>query len=757
MPVTLHGSFIRYKRRNEKTGYCEFVFQRETVEEGSPYVVMSGVLPYYPKNTPIIVDLKSKTPAPSESGNERGKRKEGENKEVIKAPYTAPLCVGARLYEGNEALLEKFLSYENFPGIGREAARAIINATDGKIFSLETKEDTIISAVKSEAKSVKSEDIKSCLKRLKDLKRFENLYEWLLGIKDEYDSLGGADDYSNVYECAVRAFGDYGINAKDTISKNPYVLLNYEAPLCLAEHLAKKTGIEMCDKKRIRAITLNAMMSFRGAGNTAVSFHSLYRKIRAREERAGGKYKTSALFIAEEVLSDRYKFDEEDLMVSLRDDYLNEKDIASSIRRLRDTASIIRNEMVSVAEVEDITKNAYSKDQKAVFGALDSGGVKCVTGGPGTGKTTLLSGIITKYRIENPTRGIVLCAPTGKAASRMKETTGMQARTIHSLLGIIPCRSKDALPPTNKIDAGLVVVDECSMVDAALMARLLGAISNGTLVILMGDSDQLESIGAGNVFGDIIDSGKVPVYRLTTVHRQDIENPIVKNSRKVIKGDKDLIETEDFKIIRVKNEEELSEKASEYVASLYGKRHDVRCFVPTRKSKFRCGSVRMNESVQSRLMDENTDHVIYGSYRFAKGSPVIFCRNDYDAGYINGQDGVVTDVQRHGETCIITVLSDGETYTLKDAQIRDIELSYSITAHKAQGSETDEAVILVPKNPPSMLLRKLLYVEITRAKRRVVIFSEGGALEEAISDRRECRRSTVLPKLLEEVMPGEVR
>ena len=736
MSFSINGTFIRYKKRNEKTGASEFVLQKEMTEGGSPYVVIRGILPRYPKGTPITVELRDKLAAPVKTAGEK-------REDAVKQP----LCINSSLYEGSTELSEKFLSSGNFPQIGPEAARAIINVTKGKIFSL-SNEETVVSAIKSTVRNIKKEDIESCLRRLKALKRFEDLYKWLREKTKECEALIKTDDYSGIYECATRSFEDHGINAKEIIQENPYVLLNYQAPLCLSEYLAKKAGIEMCDKKRIRAITMNSMICFRNSGNTSVPFHSLYSRIKAKEAKIKDGYKTSALFIAEEVLSDRYVFDDDTLQVSFRDDYLDEKSIADNIMRLEATGTDNQDDMVSIADIESITGNAYSEDQKTVFEALKKNGVKCITGGPGTGKTTLLNGLLTKYRIENSKKSITLCAPTGKAASRMKETTGLPAKTIHSLLGIVPYQSKESLPPVKKLESGLVVVDECSMVDISIMARLLKSLPNDTLLILMGDSDQLESIGAGNVFGDVINSGKVPVYRLTTVHRQDADNPIVKNSKKVMEGDSRLFETADFKIIRAKNEEELSKKASEYAAALYRKKSEARCFVPTKKSKFLSGSIQINASIQNSLVGEDFDCVIYGPYRFAKGSPVIFCRNNYERGYINGQDGVVTDVQKHGETCRVTICSDGEEYNLKDSELADIELSYSITAHKAQGSETEEAVILVPKNPESMLLRRLLYVEITRAKKKVTIFSEGSALEEAISDKREYKRNTMLPKML---------
>ena len=205
MSFSINGTFIRYKKRNEKTGASEFVLQKEMTEGGSPYVVIRGILPRYPKGTPITVELRDKLAAPVKTAGEK-------REDAVKQP----LCINSSLYEGSTELSEKFLSSGNFPQIGPEAARAIINVTKGKIFSL-SNEETVVSAIKSTVRNIKKEDIESCLRRLKALKRFEDLYKWLREKTKECEALIKTDDYSGIYECATRSFEDHGINAKEII------------------------------------------------------------------------------------------------------------------------------------------------------------------------------------------------------------------------------------------------------------------------------------------------------------------------------------------------------------------------------------------------------------------------------------------------------------------------------------------------------------------------------------------------------------
>lgn len=551
------------------------------------------------------------------------------------------------------------------------------------------------------------------------------------------------------YSVTDEVFKKYGTESMDAVKNNPYILMYAGAPIGIAEAEAKKYGIEQYDEKRITAVTYYAMKRNTDAGNTAIPMKKLMGSVNyidGKESDAG--FKSNLHLIQEELLTDAYFVDEgEDtpLMTGFMTYHIYEQEISSALKSL-ESSSVRLPDTIPVGDIEKGLGIRYSEEQKTAFSAIRSTGVKIITGGPGTGKTTLLNGLLDKYEMENPYSAITLCAPTAVAAERMKGTTGRDASTIHRLLNITP--TKERITANREIDSGLVVIDESSMVDTALFACLITAIRPGALVIMIGDPDQLPSVGPGNILKDLINSETVPVYRLSHVFRQGEGSSITENAYRIINGNTDLIQDKSFRIIRAKDLCGALDKMDGVIRKSIGKGLKVSAFTSTRQRKFISGEVALNNRISKIIHDEGEPGVRLGDYVFFAGDPVIFRRNNYDKGYTNGQPGTVVIAGRSEKKKYMLIKSEGREIELSGAETYDVMPGYCMTAHKSQGGECDNALIVLTKECPAMLMRQLLYVEVTRAKKGVLIISEGDALEQAIKNDRRAERTTGLMPLL---------
>lgn len=706
--MNIQGTIIKFLRRNEKTGFSRFTLRNSK----GGIINCEGVLQPYPKGTPL---------------NIVGEYKNEENIFVVKN-------INACAYSYDIA--ELFLTGGYYEGIGETVSHKIINAFGEsdyfKVLRDKNEEDRTL-----KINGVSSKTIDSFIRKTKNIIDFENLIDFIYSCGGEYFNAG-------------KLYKKYSNNAIKMIKENPYVLLYGGADFSVCEKMAKNYDFIDCDKRRIKSIVNYAMQLERNNGHTKVSFKNLCKKIHDIEKKSDSYFYTNPLFIGEEILTDSYVIDEnkeDDIYVYTKTDFDNEEIIVNCINRLISSKTTLNNS-ISIEEIESMCEVKYSKEQKEAFNVLKDTGIKIITGGPGTGKTTVLNGILKKYEIDNPYKEVLLCAPTGCAARHMSESTQKEAFTIHKTLGIRPFENGEFDSVNKKLTADCVVIDESSMIDTEIMAKLLSSIKNGALVILLGDQDQLPSIGAGNVLKDLIDSKIIPCTHFSEIFRQNKDNPIIQNSRKVSKGIDSLTVDKKFKIKNFNNEKDMIDYA------LYLGRYceekgikETNFYTPVRNKKFLSGTINMNKQLQD-IKHHTGNCVSFGFFDFYKGDKVIFNTNNYEAGYYNGQEGIIIDVQEHNNNQYITVLTDNGRINLSGGDIDDIELGYIMTAHKAQGGECKNAVILVPQNPPSLLKRQLLYVEITRAKESVIILSEKDAIKKAISDKYEYTRETGLKEKL---------
>jgi exodeoxyribonuclease V alpha subunit len=390
-----------------------------------------------------------------------------------------------------------------------------------------------------------------------------------------------------------------------------------------------------------------------------------------------------------------------------------------------------------------------------------------LTGGPGTGKTTTLNAVISIY--EKMGKRVLITAPTGRAAQRISELTGHDARTIHRMLEV-GFNDKGDMHfihnERNPLNCDVMVVDEMSMIDVLLFESLLRALRVTCSIVMVGDSDQLPSVRAGNVLGDLIDSGKLPVVRLKEIFRQSEKSCIVTNAHKIIKGEyPDLAQkNSDFFFFQRMN----AESAYELIASLYSERlpkaydysilDDIQILCPSRKGIL--GTVELNKRIQDSVNPKKTSVKEIRSliYTFREGDKVMQIKNNYDiawhkddgeegTGIYNGDIGVILKVNPKSHD--ITIKFDSRETVYSSEQLEQLELAYAVTIHKSQGSEFPAVIIPVLEGFDKLYYRNLLYTGVTRARKLLILVGSQFEIYRMVDNNRRTLRYTCLKDMLE--------
>ena len=553
---------------------------------------------------------------------------------------------------------------------------------------------------------------------------------------------------------AVRIYKTYGADAVQLISENPYRLARDIRGIGFrtADQIAAKLGIEKTALIRVRAGVSFALAEAMDDGHCGLPHEDLLALTRELlevpaelVETALGLELRDGTVIGDDVESRPCIF-----LAAL---YRAEREIAAKLKVLKagkpPWPSIDAGK--AIPWVEKRTKLALAESQTEAVDTALASKVLVITGGPGVGKTTLVNSILKILLAKTVT--IALCAPTGRAAKRLSESTRIEAKTIHRLLETDPRTGQFRRDENNPLDCDLLVVDETSMVDVPLMRALLRALPDRAALLLVGDVDQLPSVGPGQVLADIIASGAVPVMRLTEVFRQAAESRIIVNAHRINQGlmpDLARAESGDFYFVNAADPEEGVRKVLAVVRERIPKRfgldsiRDVQVLCPMNRGGL--GARSLNIELQKALNPPGENRIDRFGWTFCPGDKVMQVENDYDKDVYNGDLGVVSRIAtEEGE---LVADFDGRKITYGFGELDELVLAYATTIHKSQGSEYPAVVIPLTTQHYPMLQRNLVYTGVTRGKRLVVLVGQRKALAIAVKGARTRRRWSKLREWL---------
>ncbi|TLU81896.1 MAG: ATP-dependent RecD-like DNA helicase [Chlorobium sp.] len=554
----------------------------------------------------------------------------------------------------------------------------------------------------------------------------------------------------------ARIFRVYGDDAVAIVSANPYRLI-HDIPgigFKSADQIARNIGIPMDSPLRARAGIGYTLQELSLEGHCKVPEAMLLAACRrlltmpesVLEDALRQELSIGTIVVVEEEGKKSY------YMVSL---FRAETGVAKSIRRIMqgplpwkdlDSEKVIpQAEKRSSIELSDSQRSAVSLALSSKF--------IVITGGPGVGKTTIINTILDI--LEGDELKVLLCAPTGRAAKRLSEATGMEAKTIHRLLEFDPFLRDFRRGYSNPLEADLVIVDEASMIDVVLMNRLLAAISSRSALIFAGDVDQLPPVGPGFVLADMINSGAIPVVRLTEIFRQAESSMIIVNAHRINRGECTLshnsgTELSDFYVVPSESTADIQRRLLLVVAERIPERfgmdrlNDIQVLTPMNKGPL--GTRALNMLLQERLNPNARRKIVRYETTYAEGDKVIQMVNNYDKEVFNGDIGQIATVDEDEIT--ISVLYDGREVLYESGELEEIALAYAITIHKSQGSEYPAVVIPLSMQHFSMLERNLVYTAVTRAKKLVMIIGDPKALATAVGNKRSSQRLTGLAAMI---------
>ncbi len=573
---------------------------------------------------------------------------------------------------------------------------------------------------------------------------------------------------------AVKISKLYGENAPQIIRNNPYKLIDDIEGIGFktADQIALSLGISGDSPQRIAsAIKYVLRDAAQFSGHVFLPQEELIsrtaRMLSVSEAQVA--HELSGMLLAKDLVADFFDGDRSGIYL----DSFNraEREVAKRLYELF-YAIPPRKQDVSkdILSFEKHTSIMLSPLQKQAAQKVMENGVTVITGGPGTGKTTLINCMLSLLSGEKT----LLCAPTGRAAKRMTEATGAEAKTIHRLLEYGGDENVFNRNQENPIEADCIIVDEMSMVDLMLMRSLLRAIEPGTRLIMVGDADQLPSVGAGNILGDILSSGAIPTVRLTEIFRQEDGSRIAHNAHRINRGEMPVLNEKntDFFFERRQTPEETRKTIVELVSARlpkylgYKKDYAKNIQVLSPMKKGECGVLMLNQLLQEALNPKGPGKpfIQYGDQVFRLNDKVIQTKNDYQMewvkegygsteegqGVFNGDIGVIhsVDMEEHS----LTILFDDDREAIYQSQdLENIDLAYCLSVHKSQGSEFPVVILPVVPGPQMLLTRNLFYTALTRARQLVVLCGREDVIMQMVNNNYITKRYTNLALRLNEM------
>ena len=546
---------------------------------------------------------------------------------------------------------------------------------------------------------------------------------------------------------AKRIVDHFGSRALEVVKSDIYHLCEVDGfGFITVDAMAERMRQPMNTLPRVKAAALYTLKQNRQSGGhlymePADFLRELKRNL--NHQRAGFQFKDEELRpLANEVLLvDEIVY--RNRLIYLKKDFLNEQAFASKMaaRLFRD-----RQAAQTAPALADTGKTLSPEQEQAAVTAL-AHNTCVITGGPGTGKTTVVKTILDTFIQADPQKdGILLCAPTGRAAKRLSEATGYPASTVHKAFGLWSEDREETDGAERKLD--LVILDEASMLDMWLAAQVITRISPETKLVLVGDAAQLPSVGPGNVLREVIQSGEVPTVQLKTVFRQAEGSSIAVNAQLIERAETELVFDDDFVFLPAKNQEE----AMYLICALYQRavqavgRDKVQILTPVRKNGHACGANNLNTVIQGMIQDApGTGCHHYGRF-FCTGDPVIQNRNA--DGIYNGEVGVVQETEP--DKIRVRFTGSDKDLPYEEGKLDLLDLAYALTVHKSQGSEYSVVIFPVLKEHKFMLNRNLLYTAVTRGKTRVFLVGNRWALNYAVLTEDTSKRRTALAHRIRE-------
>lgn len=613
------------------------------------------------------------------------------------------------------------------------------------------------------------------IERLKEIegvgeKKFDIIYKSYIEQQGLKDVVLYFTKYGVSNNQCIKIYKKFGVNAKQIVVNNPYVLCEELSGVGFktADRIAMSIGINEDSDFRIQSCIKFVMNQFCSYGNTYMPKENIVEECSksisiSRDIIEKNIYDMAARqqIVIEKVNDNEVGFLLQYYYCELG---VTRKIITLGLQEIQTINSDIEFE-ISVFEKEQKIEFAQSQ-KEAIIGAFKNG-IEIITGGPGTGKTTIIKAIIHIY--ENNGMKVILGAPTGRAAKRMTESTGREAKTIHRLLEMGVSDDEDFVferDEASPLDCDVIIIDEASMIDIALMQNLLKAIKLGTRLIIVGDSDQLPSVAPGNVLKDLIESEYIKVVRLKEIFRQGQESLIVVNAHRINNGDMPVLnqKDKDFFFINGENQEKIIGLIKDLISRRlpnfnkgWDKLKDIQVLTPMRKGEL--GVINLNLSLQEMFnpYSKNKKQKSSRDIIFREGDKVMQIKNNYTlkwtrvsgvgekegVGVFNGDLGFIESIDEENESLVI--IFDEERRVRYDfSYLDELDLAYATTIHKSQGSEFKVVIIPVFMGSPFLMNRNLLYTGITRAKQLVVIVGFQRALMSMINNTKSMERYSAL-------------
>lgn len=727
--MTLVGKVSQIIYKNESNGYTVFLFKTE-----GEYITAVG-----------------------ETGNiQVGDEYELEGDIVYHKSYGEQLAFKSmtKLLPSDANALIEYISKSGIKGLGKKTAEKIIKAFgDDALETIRYKPDLLM-------------DIKG----MTDEKAYA-LSEYINDEWERFNLTQFLNKHGIGVNTAMKIYDALGMNAVNIIKENPYSLMDFVTTLDFktTDKLALSLNIEETHPERIKAGIIYILSFYIREGHTNIKKDLLI-------ENAENMLNVSETAIINAIEKLKLK---DKIVVETREDidyvyrksmYIAEYGIAKKIVELTHRKTINKELEKDIDKVSEKQSIVLSESQKEAVKVAFKNNISVITGGPGTGKTTIIKCVIDLFKMKNMT--YVLAAPTGRAAKRITETTGEDAKTLHRLLEITKIEDTDIDTfvnfPVNTIDADCLIIDEASMIDTVLMNNVMKALSDNTKLIIVGDADQLPSVGAGNVLKDIINSNTVNTVCLTEVYRQSAKSDIVVNAHKVKDGEHITFKNNDTDMYFIETnsleetKEEIKSLLDGRIKNFFGEDIDKKVQVITPIKKTDIGTYELNKLIQDiRLKpDKELRHKKHKDRIFYEQDKVMQIKNNYDidwdyegvrgTGIYNGDIGVVESIDLK-EECII-VDYDGRKTKYDFDELDELEHAYAVTVHKSQGSEFDAVIIPLYVCFEKLFNRNLIYTAMTRAKKLLIFVGKRAVIDYMIDNKTEKLRITGLKYKIESLV-----